>query len=195
MKLMEIVNRALILLAAVLICAGVIMALGAEEHQPRTLGNTAVMHIYYYAPKTLEITYVDSYLFKDETACKNAVNDALRIAMPTAGAGDLVSAQCVGMTPPKAVIKPPKSETAKPEIIKISDGLIPKPDSDEPGAIFMFTDCGKHLMLESITGEDWHIALAFNPHFEKAWGMVKELQDAGKNVETIEVRKVPCSAL
>lgn len=75
------------------------------EHQPRTLGQTAVMHIYYYSPKTLEVTYVDSYLFKDEGACKDAVNSALRIAMPLASEGDLVSAQCVGMTPPKGAIE------------------------------------------------------------------------------------------
>ena len=68
--------------------------------QPRTLGQKAVMHIYYYAPKTLEITYVDSYLFKDESACKNAIGAALQIAMPYAGEGDLVSASCVGIHPP-----------------------------------------------------------------------------------------------
>ena len=78
------------------------------QKQPRTLGQKAVLHIYYYAPKTLEITYVDSYLFKDETACKNAIGSALRIAMPYAGNGDLVSAKCVGMNPPEAVTKPEK---------------------------------------------------------------------------------------
>ena len=62
------------------------------QKQPRTLGQKAVLHIYYYAPKTLEITYVDSYLFKDEDACKNAIGAALQIAMPYAGDGDLV--QC-----------------------------------------------------------------------------------------------------
>jgi len=77
-----------------------------EPKQPRTLGQKAVLHIYYYAPKTLEITYVDSYLFKDEDACKAAIGAALQIAMPHAGAGDLVSAQCVGMDPPKAITKP-----------------------------------------------------------------------------------------
>src|SRR3984893_9942299 len=41
------------------------------QQQPRMLGQKAVLHIYYYAPKTLEITYVDSYLFKDESACEN----------------------------------------------------------------------------------------------------------------------------
>jgi len=30
------------------------------QQQPRMLGQKAVLHIYYYAPKTLEITYVDS---------------------------------------------------------------------------------------------------------------------------------------
>ena len=76
--------------------------------QPRTLGQKAVLHVYYYAPKTLEIAYVDSYLFKDEDACKNPISAALRIAMPYAGEGDLVSAKCVGMNPPEAATKPGK---------------------------------------------------------------------------------------
>jgi hypothetical protein len=74
-----------------------------EVKQPRTLGNTAVLHVYYYAPKTLEVTYVDSYLFKDEASCKEAIPKALHIAMPYASEGDLVSASCVGMTPPEAI--------------------------------------------------------------------------------------------
>src|SRR3989440_11401794 len=75
------------------------------QKQPRTLGQKAVLHIYYYAPKTLEITYVDSYLFKDESACENAVSAALKIAMPYAGEWDLVSAKCVGMNPPEVITK------------------------------------------------------------------------------------------
>jgi hypothetical protein len=74
--------------------------------QPRTLGQKAVLHVYYYAPKTLEITYVDSYLFKDEEACRNAMSAALQIAMPYAGSGDMVSAKCVGLHPPAADSKP-----------------------------------------------------------------------------------------
>jgi hypothetical protein len=81
------------------------------QKQPRTLGQRAVLHIYYYAPKTLEITYVDSYLFKDESACKAAIGAALEIAMPYAGSGDLVSARCVGMNPPEAVGKPEKPQS------------------------------------------------------------------------------------
>jgi hypothetical protein len=68
--------------------------------QPRTLGQKAVLHIYYYAPKTLEITYVDSYLFKDEDSCRDAISRALQIAVPYAGDGDRVSAKCVGVSPP-----------------------------------------------------------------------------------------------
>jgi hypothetical protein len=68
--------------------------------QPRTLGQKAVLHIYYYAPKTLEITYVDSYLFKDEDSCRDAIGRALQIASPYAGDGDRVSAKCVGVSPP-----------------------------------------------------------------------------------------------
>lgn len=74
-----------------------------DRKQPRTLGNLAVLHVYYYSPKTLEVTYVDSYLFRDEGACKDAIPQALRIATPYASEGDLVSASCVGMTPPAAV--------------------------------------------------------------------------------------------
>lgn len=69
--------------------------------QPRTLGQKAVLHMYYYAPKTLEITYVDSYLFKDEDACRSAIGPALQIAAPYAGNGDMVSAKCVGLNPPE----------------------------------------------------------------------------------------------
>jgi len=79
--------------------------------QPRTLGQKAVLHIYYYAPKTLEITYVDSYLFRDEDSCRNAISRALQIAMPYAGDGDVVSAKCVGMTPPEPITKPEKRES------------------------------------------------------------------------------------
>jgi hypothetical protein len=73
--------------------------------QPRTMGQKAVLHVYYYAPKTLEITYVDSYLFKDEDACKSAIGPALQIATPYAGNGDMVSAKCVGLNPPE-IAKP-----------------------------------------------------------------------------------------
>jgi len=65
-----------------------------EVKQPRTLGNTAVLH---------EVTYVDSYLFKDEASCKEAIPKALQIAAPYAGEGDQVSASCVGLTPPEAL--------------------------------------------------------------------------------------------
>jgi hypothetical protein len=89
---------------SVLVLALVAVSAWADDaRQPRTLGNQAVMHIYYYAPKTLEVTYVDSYLFKDEAACKDAIPKALQIAVPYASDGDLVSASCVGMTPPAAV--------------------------------------------------------------------------------------------
>lgn len=77
-----------------------------DPKQPRTLGNAAVMHVYYYAPKTLEVTYVDSFLFKDEGACKDAISKALQIATPYASEGDLVTASCVGMNPPAAISHP-----------------------------------------------------------------------------------------
>lgn len=71
-----------------------------DAKEPRDLGNTAVMHVYWYAPKTTEITHVETYLFKDESACRNSIGKALMIAMPHAAEGDQVSAQCVGMHPP-----------------------------------------------------------------------------------------------
>ena len=74
--------------------------------EPRLLGQKAVLHIYYYAPKTLEITFVDSYLFKDEATCNTAISAALQISMPHAGDGDLVSAKCIGMNPPEEITKP-----------------------------------------------------------------------------------------
>jgi hypothetical protein len=82
-----------------------------SQKQPRTLGQKAVLHIYYYAPKTLEITYVDSYLFKDESTCRSAISAALQIAVPYAGAGDMVSAKCIGLTPPEPVTQPDKRQT------------------------------------------------------------------------------------
>lgn len=90
--------------------AGVPAPTPDTQKQPRTLGQRAVLHIYYYAPKTLEITYVDSYLFKDEDACRNAISAALQIAMPYAGEGDMVSAKCIGLDPPEAITTPKKPE-------------------------------------------------------------------------------------
>jgi hypothetical protein len=72
-----------------------------ETKEPRDLGHTAVMHVYWYAPKTTEITHVETYLFKDEAACRQSIGKALMIATPHAAEGDLVSAQCVGMHPPR----------------------------------------------------------------------------------------------
>ncbi len=100
-------------LAFALFALGLVTTAVAEEDpgpkEPRTLGNTAVMHVYFYAPKTLEVTYVDSYLFKDESSCKDAIPKALQIATVYASGGDLVSASCVGMTPPAAITAPPKN--------------------------------------------------------------------------------------
>lgn len=72
-----------------------------DSKEPRDLGHTAVMHVYWYAPKTTEITHVETYLFKDETVCRDSIAKALMIATPHAAEGDLVSAQCVGMHPPR----------------------------------------------------------------------------------------------
>ena len=74
------------------------------EKQPRTLGKKAVMHVYYFAPKTFEITKVDSYFFKDIDACENAVDAALSFAVPRARGGDQVDAQCVTIDPPSEIV-------------------------------------------------------------------------------------------
>jgi hypothetical protein len=76
------------------------------EKQARTLGKKAVMHVYYFAPKTFEITKVDSYFFKDIDACENAVDAALSLAMPRARGGDQVDAQCVTIDPPSEILQP-----------------------------------------------------------------------------------------
>jgi len=76
-----------------------------DAKEPRDLGHTAVMHVYWYAPKTTEITHVESYLFKDEAACRSSIDKALMIATPHAAEGDLVSAQCVGMHPDAGQLK------------------------------------------------------------------------------------------
>ena len=74
--------------------------------QTRTLGSKAVMHVYYFAPKTFEITNVDSYFFKDLDACENALEGAVSRALPRARAGDQVDAQCVTIDPPNEIVAP-----------------------------------------------------------------------------------------
>jgi hypothetical protein len=98
---------ALGIIGTVVLCARINSALAdpAEDspHQPRTLGNKAALSIYYYAPGTLEITYVDTYLFKTRQACVDAIPAALRIAAVYASEGDRLDAQCVEMHPPVPV--------------------------------------------------------------------------------------------
>ena len=79
---------------------------GKEAKQSRMLGKKAVMHVYSYAPKTLEITSVTSHFFKDVDACESAVSGALRTATSNAREGDLVDAQCVAIDPPEALARP-----------------------------------------------------------------------------------------
>jgi hypothetical protein len=64
------------------------------------------MHVYSYAPKTLEITSVTSHFFKDIEACETAVGGALRAATSRASAGDLVDAQCVAVDAAEATAQP-----------------------------------------------------------------------------------------
>ncbi len=100
-------------LSIVLLAVLPLIAWADDAKQPRTLGNTAVMHLYYYAPHTLEVTYVDSYLFKDEGSCKEAIPKALQIATVYASEGDMVSASCVGVAPPEAITKPQRSKSGE----------------------------------------------------------------------------------
>jgi len=79
------------------------LRVGRRSEAATHSGQHGVLHVYYYAPKSLEVTYVDSYLFKDEASCKEAIPKALQIAAPYAGEGDQVSASCVGLTPPEAL--------------------------------------------------------------------------------------------
>lgn len=82
------------------------LAPGTSLKQPRTLGKRAVMHVYSYTPKTLEITSVVSRFFKDLDACETAIGDALSIAASHADEGDLVDAQCVAVDPPETIAPP-----------------------------------------------------------------------------------------
>jgi hypothetical protein len=76
-----------------------------SQHQPRILGNKAMMVIIYYAPKTLEITYTESFLWPDAATCQNSIEMALQIVMPYASEGDLVAAHCETISPPERVKK------------------------------------------------------------------------------------------
>ena len=73
-----------------------------QAKQERMRGKKAVMHVYSYAPKTLEITSVTSRFFKDVDACESAVDGVLRTAESYARDGDQVDAQCVAVDPPEA---------------------------------------------------------------------------------------------
>ena len=79
---------------------------GKQAKQPRILGKKAVMHVYSYVPKTLEITSVSSHFFKDVDACESAVGGALRTATSHASEGELVDAQCVAIDPPESLARP-----------------------------------------------------------------------------------------
>jgi hypothetical protein len=89
------------------------MAASTQAMQPRVLGKKAVMHVYHYAPETLEITSVTSQFFKDVDACESAVGGALRIAVRRAREGDLVDAQCVAIDPPEPVVQPERTDRPK----------------------------------------------------------------------------------
>jgi hypothetical protein len=79
------------------------LAWGKQAKQSRMLGKKAVMHVYSYALKTLEITSVSTHFFKDVDACESAVGGTLRTATSHASEGDLVDAQCVAIDPPEGI--------------------------------------------------------------------------------------------
>lgn len=64
------------------------------------------MHVYYYSPKTLEITHVDSLFFKDRGTCEDSIDAALRVARLRARDGDQVGADCASIKPSAAIERP-----------------------------------------------------------------------------------------
>jgi hypothetical protein len=71
-----------------------------QEHEPRDLGYRAALHVYWYAPQTLEITHVETFLYTDEEKCESSIGKALMIAAPYASDGDLVAGKCIALQPP-----------------------------------------------------------------------------------------------
>lgn len=83
-----------------------------QQHEPRDLGSTAALHIYYYAPKSLEITHVETLLYADVEKCEDNIGKALMIFAPYASEGDLVTGKCIALHPPAAPkAEPPKGAT------------------------------------------------------------------------------------
>jgi hypothetical protein len=81
-----------------------------QAKQQHMVGKKAVMHVYSYRPKTLEITSVTSQFFKDVDACESAVGGALRTATSRASEGDLVDAQCVAIDAPETATQPDETQ-------------------------------------------------------------------------------------
>ena len=83
-----------------------------QQHEPRDLGSTAALHIYYYAPKSLEITHVETLLYADVEKCEDNIGKALMIFAPYASEGDLVTGKCIALHPPAAPkAEPPRGES------------------------------------------------------------------------------------
>lgn len=83
-----------------------------ERPDPRTLGQKAVMHVYYFAPKTLEITHAYSYLLKDVATCEYTLDATLRAAAASAREGDQVGGDCTSMSPPMSTAQPDSDRLA-----------------------------------------------------------------------------------
>jgi hypothetical protein len=72
----------------------------------RVRGKRAIMHVYFYAPKTLEITHVDSLFFRDPMTCEDSLDAALRVARLRAQDGDEVDADCASIKLSTAIERP-----------------------------------------------------------------------------------------
>jgi len=62
--------------------------------------------VYYFAPKALEISHVDSFYFKDFDTCQTSVDAALSVARSRARERDLVDSDCVYLDPPTTIAQP-----------------------------------------------------------------------------------------
>lgn len=91
---------------------------GKQAKQLRLLGKKAVMHVYSYAPKTLEHTSMTSHFFTDLDACESEVGGASRTAICAARAGDRVDAECVAIAPPRGMRRPPEETDRSAEFIE-----------------------------------------------------------------------------
>ena len=108
----------LLLLACESALAGPLSASGAfvevREAEQSRIATGAIMRVYHFIPKTLEVTPAESFLFRDLGTCDDSVEAAL-FAGRRATDGDLVDADCAALDPP--------SGSAEPEAKRLRSGL------------------------------------------------------------------------